>query len=66
MMMMASIYRKDIEAISWGYYIYAIDIIYSSQNRPVNSDVDECILFHMEELTVLQVVVLVMINLIRF
>jgi len=58
-MIMSSIYRKDIEAISWRYYIYARDIIYSSQNRLSSSNIDECILFHMGELTVLQVVVLI-------
>jgi len=65
-MIISSIYRKDIEAISWRYYIYARDIIYSSQNRLNASNIDECILFHMGELVVMQVVVLIMINLIIF
>ena len=56
---MSYTYRKDIEAISWGYYIYAMDIIYISQNRLSASTIDECILFHMGELIVLQVVVLI-------
>ena len=63
---MSYIYRKDIEAISWGYNIYARGIIYSSQNRLSASNIDGCILLHMGELIVLQVVVLIMINSIRF
>ena len=60
--MISCIYKKDIKTISWGYYTYARDIIYNNQNRPTASDMDECTLFHMGELTTLQVVVLIVIN----
>ena len=58
-MIISYTYRKDIETISWGYYIYARDIIYINQNRLSACDIDECILFHMGELTLLQIVVLI-------
>ena len=56
-MIISYTYRKDIETISWGYYIYAGDIIYINQNRLSACDIDECILLHMGELTLLQIVV---------